>query len=137
MKELFLPLISSRSGWVFRQLLKGISIVSASLSTWLVAQGVDSSTTAAIVAGIGAALSWGAELGLSKLARHIAVPCILLSCLLLTSCGSTSTGDKTFLGITKDGWLSAGKSAAVAGAAVAIQEREKTAAKQPLSNLNP
>lgn len=140
MKQVLLPLISSRSGWVFRQLLKGISIVSASLTTWLIAQGVDAHTTAAIVAGISAALSWGAELGLSKLARHIAVPCLALCCLVLASCGTTATGERTFAGITGKGWLEVGKSAAVAAAPTALDQygkaSAKTAAKQPV-NVQP
>ena len=99
MKQFLLPLISSRNGWVFRQLLKGVSIVSASLTTWLMSQGVDGHTAGAIVAGVAAALSWGAEFGLSKLARHIATPCLALCCLLLTSC---SNGQ--FLGMDGKAW---------------------------------
>lgn len=136
MKNLLLPLISTRSGWVFRQILKGVTVVSASLSTWLLAQGVDGGTTAAIVAGVGSGLSWLAEFGLSKLARSIATPCLALACVLLTSCGSTPTGEKTFLGITGEGWANTGKAAAAAALPVAISEREKTAAKNP-RNIHP
>jgi len=132
MKSILLPLIATRDGWAARQVLKGITIACASLATWLVAKGVDAPTSAAIVSGIGAALAWGAELGLSKLASKIATPCLALSCLLLTSCGSTSTGEKTFIGITSAGWLNVGKSAAVAAVPVALDERSKTSAKNPV-----
>jgi len=132
MKDILLPLIATREGWAFRQILKGITVACASMTTWLLAQGVDASTSAAIVAGIGSALAWGAEFGLSKLASKIATPCFALACLLLTSCGSTSTGEKTFIGITSAGWLNVGKSAAVAAVPVALDERSKTSAKNPV-----
>jgi hypothetical protein len=132
MKDILLPLIATREGWAFRQILKGITVACASMTTWLLAQGVDASTSAAIVAGIGSALAWGAEFGLSKLASKIATPCLALACLFLTSCGSTPTGEKTFIGITSAGWLNVGKSAAVAAVPVALDERAKTSAKNPV-----
>jgi hypothetical protein len=132
MKDILLPLIATREGWAFRQILKGITVACASMTTWLLAQGVDASTSAAIVAGISSALAWGAEFGLSKLASKIATPCLALACLLLTSCGSTPTGEKTFIGITSAGWLNVGKSAAVAAVPVALDERSKTSAKNPV-----
>lgn len=131
MKNILLPLISTREGWVFRQLLKGIAIACASLTTWLASKGVDADATTAIVAGVGSALAWGAEFGLSKLASRIATPCLVLACLLLTSC---SNGN--FLGISKDGWLKTGKAALSAAVPVAIDERAKTAAKNP-QNVQP
>jgi hypothetical protein len=132
MKELVLPLISTREGWVFRQLLKLISAVSASLTTWLVAQGVEQNATTAIVAGVATILTGASEFGLSKLASKIATPCLaILACLVLTSCG-TAGGEKTFLGITRAGWLATGKAAVVAAAPVALDERAKTAAKNPV-----
>ena len=73
----------------------------ASLSTWLLSKGATPEVSAAITAGVGSALAWGAELGLSKLASKIATPCLALCGLLfLTSCGSTPNGEKTFVGIT-------------------------------------
>lgn len=136
MKQLLLPLISSRNGWVFRQLLKGISIASASLTTWLMSQGVDGHTTGAIVAGVAAALSWGAEFGLSKLARHIATPCLALSCLLLTSC---SNGQ--FLGMDGKAWgqiaietgKTVGKQIPSAASQAYANQRAKLDAKQPVA----
>ena len=139
MKQLLLPLISSRNGWVFRQLLKGISIVSASMTTWLMSQGVDDHTTGAIVAGVAAALSWGAEFGLSKLARHIATPCLALCCLLLTSC---SNGQ--FLGMDGKAWgqiaietgKTVGRKLPSAASQAYANQRAKIDAKQPV-NVQP
>lgn len=74
MKEILLPLISTREGWVFRQLLKGVSVASASLTTWLLAKGLDANLTTSIVAGVASVATWAAELGLSKLASKIATP---------------------------------------------------------------
>ena len=139
MKQFLLPLISSRNGWVFRQLLKGVSIVSASLTTWLMSQGVDGHTAGAIVAGVAAALSWGAEFGLSKLARHIATPCLALCCLLLTSC---SNGQ--FLGMDGKAWgqialetgKTVGKQLPAAASQAYANQRAKINAKQPV-NVQP
>lgn len=139
MKEFLLPLISSRNGWIFRQLLKGISIASASLTTWLMSQGVDGNTTGAIVAGIAAALSWGVEFGLSKLARHIATPCLAFCCLLLVSC---SNGQ--FLGMDGKAWgqialetgVTVGKQIPSAASQAYAKQRAKINAKQPV-NVQP
>ena len=128
MKDILLPLIATRNGWVFRQLLKGVAIVCASLSTWLLSKGATPEVSAAITAGVGSALAWGAELGLSKLASKIATPCLLF----LTSCGSTPTGEKTFVGITSKGWLEVGKASAQAAFPEALNQRAKASAKQPV-----
>lgn len=136
MKQLLLPLISTRNGWIFRKILTGISIGSASLTTWLLAQGVPSSTTAAIVTGVASALTWGAELGLSKLARHIATPCLALCCLLLTSC---SNGQ--FLGLDGKAWgqialetgKTVGKQLPAAASQAYANQRAKIDAKQPVA----
>ena len=136
MKEILLPLIATRNGWVFRQLLKGVAIVCASLSTWLLSNGATPEVSAAITAGVGSALAWGAELGLSRLARHIATPCLaVFGLLFLTSCGTTPTGEKTFVGITGKGWLEVGKASAVAAFPEAMNQRAQTSAKQPVSVL--
>lgn len=137
MKDILFPLIASREGWAFRQLLKLITVGCASLTTWLASSGVDASTSAAIVAGIGASLSWGAEIGLSKLASKIATPCLaLFACLSLASCGALPSGEKTFIGIDSAGWLNVGKSASVAAVPVALNERAKVSAKNPIT-INP
>lgn len=136
MKALLESLTATNGGWLLRQALKLIAVASASLTTYLAGLGVPDHTTAAIVAGVAAVLSWGAELGLSKLASKIAVPCLAFCCLLLASCGTTAGGEKTFIGITKAGWLNVGKSAAVAAVPTALDERAKTSAKNP-RNINP
>ena len=132
MKDILLPLIATRNGWIFRQLLKGVAIVCASLSTWLLSNGATPEVAAAITAGVGSALAWGAELGLSKLASKVATPCLALCLCLLTSCGSTPTGEKTFVGITGKGWLEVGKASAVAAFPEAMNQRAKASAKQPV-----
>lgn len=130
MNSLLESLTATNGGWLLRQALKLIAVASASLATYLTGLGVPDNTTAAIVAGVAAVLSWGAELGLSKLASKIAVPCLAL---LLCSCGTLPNGDKTFIGITSAGWLNVGKSAAVAAVPVALDERAKTSAKNPVN----
>ena len=130
MNSLLESLTATNGGWLLRQALKLIAVASASLTTYLAGLGVPDNTTAAIVAGVAAVLSWGAELGLSKLASKIAVPCLAL---LLCSCGTLPNGDKTFIGITSAGWLNVGKSAAVAAVPVALDERAKTSAKNPVN----
>ena len=129
MNSLLESLTATNGGWLLRQALKLIAVASASLTTYLAGLGVPDNTTAAIVAGVAAVLSWGAELGLSKLASKIAVPCLAL---LLCSCGTLPSGEKTFIGITSAGWLNVGKSAAVAAVPVALDERAKTSAKNPI-----
>ena len=137
MKDLLVPLITTRSGWAFRQVLKGITVASASLATWLSAHGASADHAAAIAAGAAALLTWGAEFGLSKLARHVVTPCLaLFLCLSLASCGSTTGGEKTFGGITAEGWMNAGKAALTAAALEALQERQRVAAKNPV-NVQP
>lgn len=60
---------------------------------------------------------------------------MLLACLLLPSCGTTASGQKTFLGIDGAGWLNTGKAALVGAVPVAFDERAKTAAKNPVKIL--
>jgi len=130
MNDLLFSLTATNSGWLFRQVLKLIAAASVSMTAFLAGQGVPEHTTAAVVAGVAAVLSWGAEIGLSKLASRIAVPCLAL---LLCSCGTLPSGEKTFIGITSSGWLNVGKSAAVAAVPVALNERAKASAKNPIT----
>lgn len=74
MKKIIAGIISTRKGWLVRQGLKGITVASASLSTWLLAKGADAETASAIVAGATSVAAWGIETGLSKLASKIATP---------------------------------------------------------------
>jgi hypothetical protein len=130
MNALLLSLTATNSGWLFRQVLKLIATASVSMTAFLAGQGVPEHTTAAVVAGVAAVLSWGAEIGLSKLASRIAVPCLAL---LLCSCGTLPSGEKTFIGITSSGWLNVGKSAAVAAVPTVLKERAKASAKNPIN----
>jgi len=130
MNALLYSLTATNSGWLFRQVLKLIATASVSMTAFLAGQGVPEQTTAAVVAGVAAVLSWGAEIGLSKLASRIAVPCLAL---LLCSCSTLPNGEKTFIGITSAGWLNVGKSAAVAAVPVALNERAKASAKNPIT----
>jgi len=130
MNDLLFSLTATNNGWLFRQALKLIAAASVSMTAFLAGQGVPEHTTAAVVAGVAAVLSWGAEIGLSKLASRIAVPCLAL---LLCSCGTLPSGEKTFIGITSSGWLNVGKSAAVAAVPVALNERAKASAKNPIT----
>lgn len=130
MNALLYSLTATNSGWLFRQVLKLIATASVSMTAFLAGQGVPEQTTAAVVAGVAAVLSWGAEIGLSKLASRIAVPCLAL---LLCSCSTLPNGEKTFIGITSAGWLNVGKSAAVAAVPVVLNERAKASAKNPIT----
>jgi hypothetical protein len=130
MNDLLFSLTATNSGWLFRQVLKLIAAASVSMTAFLAGQGVPEHTTAAVVAGVAAVLSWGAEIGLSKLASRIAVPCLAL---LLCSCGTLPNGEKTFIGITSSGWLNVGKSAAVAAVPAVLKERSKASAKNPFN----
>lgn len=56
---------------------------------------------------------------------------LLLAVLPLASCSTTAGGDKTFLGITASGWLASGKAALVSAGPILLQERARTAAKNP------
>lgn len=139
MKDILLPLIATRSGWIFRQLLKGVAIVCASLSTWLLSNGATPEVAAAITAGVGSALAWGAELGLSKLASKIATPCLAFCCLLLTSCLNGQ-----FLGMDGKAWgeialetgKTVGKQLPSAASQAYANQRAKIDAKQPV-NVQP
>lgn len=57
---------------------------------------------------------------------------LLLACLLLPSCATDAQGEKTFLGINASGWASTGKAALISAVPVALNERAKVAAKNPV-----
>lgn len=61
---------------------------------------------------------------------------LLLACLLLPSCATDPQGNKTFIGITGQGWLNTGKAAIIGAVPVALDERAKTSAKKPY-NIQP
>lgn len=137
-RTLIVSLIGTKGGWLSRQLLKFITIGSSSVTAWLLAKDVPAETTTLLVTGIVAGVSWAAELGLSKLASKIAIPCLAL--FMLSSCGTSPLGEKTFLGLTQGDWITtgkaAGKGAVQAGLPIALSERAKTAAKEPV-NVQP
>ena len=65
---------------------------------------------------------------------------IFRGCLLgatLTACSTSATGEKTFLGIDRSGWISGGKAAVMSAAPVLLQERARTGAKQPVKKIQP
>ena len=99
----------------------------------LVALGIIS-TTKDFLISLGDWLDDGKKNGSFKLPLVILGGLCLL--LLLPSCSTTPSGEKTFIGITSSGWLNVGKTAAVAAVPVALDEREKTAAKNPVE-VNP
>lgn len=55
----------------------------------------------------------------------------------LPSCSVDAKGNKTFAGITRDGYLAGLKAGAVAAAPVLIKARQETAAKGPVEDLQP
>jgi hypothetical protein len=67
MNSLITILTTSR-GWIIRQALKGITVVTAPLAVWLSEHGAGEHT-GAIIAGITAVVSAAIEIGLSYLAR--------------------------------------------------------------------
>lgn len=73
MKNAIVSLVSTNAGWLTRPALKYVAIGGASLSTWLVAQGVSTDHTAAIAAGLTAGAAALLEQGLSFIARKYAV----------------------------------------------------------------
>jgi hypothetical protein len=57
---------------------------------------------------------------------------LLFACLLLPSCATDAQGGKTFLGIDAAGWANTGKAALVSAVPVALDERAKRSAKNPV-----
>jgi hypothetical protein len=73
MKKLIFDIVTTNTGWITRQALKGLTIAAAALATWLSAKGVDATTTATISVGLISAASWLIETGLSYVARKYTV----------------------------------------------------------------
>lgn len=72
MKSTIFTIISTNRGWIVRQALKYVAMGAAALTTWLVANGYDATSAAALAAGLTAGIAGGLELLLSKLASKIA-----------------------------------------------------------------
>lgn len=86
MKEL----LATNTGWILRQGLKLITIAGASISAWLIAHDVTPEHAEGITVGVVTGLSWLLELGLSNIAKKVAVPLLAFACLTMTSCLSTA-----------------------------------------------
>lgn len=158
MNSLLLKLVATNAGWLVRNLLKASVVASASITTWLLAKGIDAHWATAIgTAGAGLIL-WLAETTLSWVARKysvgedlqpildglkgaaaktVRIVPVFVICLLLTSCQNGQ-----FMGLDSKGWTNVlvdggktlGKQApsAFLQAYAAEQNRPKTSAKQPI-----
>ena len=73
MKELAIKLVTTNSGWLLRQALKGATAGAGALAAYLTAKGVDTELTTAITAGVVSGASWLLETSLSFVARKYAV----------------------------------------------------------------
>ena len=73
MKALALTLVTTNSGWLLRQALKGLTAASAALAAYLTTKGVETELVSSVTAAIVAAGSWVVETGLSYVARKYAV----------------------------------------------------------------
>jgi hypothetical protein len=73
MKDLIIKLVTTNSGWLLRQALKGITVGAGALSGYLASKGVDAEITTAITAGLVSGASWMLETALSFVARKYAV----------------------------------------------------------------
>lgn len=73
MKNLIVKIASTNSGWITRQILKGVTIGAGALTAHLATKGVDAELNASICTGLVSAASWLAETGLSYIARKYAV----------------------------------------------------------------
>jgi hypothetical protein len=73
MKELIIKLVTTNSGWLLRQALKGITAGAGALAAYLTAKGVEAELTTAITAGLVSGASWLLETSLSFVARKYAV----------------------------------------------------------------
>lgn len=85
-------------------------------------------------------ISMGDVIDDGKRNNSFTVPVIIGALMLLTflpSCSVDAKGNKTFAGITRDGYLAGLKAGAVAAAPVLIKARQETAAKGPVEDLQP
>jgi hypothetical protein len=145
--NILFKLVSTNAGWLARQAVKYSAMGAAVITAWLIGHGLDATHASVIAVGATAIVLGGIEAGLSFIARKYAVPeldavsvaigaakkaPIVIACLLLPACATDVQGGKTFLGIDSAGWLNVGKSAAVAAVPVALDERAKRSAKNPV-----
>jgi hypothetical protein len=72
MNKIIINIISTQRGWLIRQAIKYATLVGASLTTWLLSQGVAIGDGATITAAVVTLATGLAEMALSKAASHIA-----------------------------------------------------------------
>ena len=72
MSKIILNIISTQRGWIVRQAIKYATLAGASVTTWLLSQGVNISDSAAITAAAVTLATGAVEMALSKAASHIA-----------------------------------------------------------------
>ena len=116
-----------------------IGIIGIIVSTWLPEYQTQLDKAVVILMGLGLLRAEDAKPALRGPPTYLhkmLIGILMLSCLSLVSCSTSASGEKTFLGITRDGWISGGKAAVMSAAPVLLQERAKTAAKQPV-NVQP
>jgi hypothetical protein len=73
MKELAIKLATTNSGWITRQLLKGVTYGAGFITAWLASKGVDADFSTTVTTGVISGASWLIETGLSYVARKYAV----------------------------------------------------------------
>ncbi len=65
-------IVSTRKGWIIRQILKYVAMGGTALTSWLLAQGADASNAELIVTGLTTAITGTLEVAFSKLASTVA-----------------------------------------------------------------
>ena len=120
-----------------------IGILGIIVSTWLPEYQTQLDKAVVVLMGLGLLRAEDAKPALRGPATYlhkVLIGILMLSCLPLISCSTSATGEKTFGGITWEGWQkglqAGGKAAVISAAPVLLQERAKTAAKQPV-NVQP
>lgn len=73
MKEIAIKIATTNSGWISRQLLKGLTYSSGFLTAWLASKGLEADVSTTIVTGLISGASWLIETTLSYVARKYAV----------------------------------------------------------------
>lgn len=116
-----------------------IGILGIIVSTWLPEYQTQLDKAVVVLMGLGLLRAEDAKPALRgppTYLHKVLLGILMLSCLPLISCSTSATGEKTFLGIDRSGWISGGKAAVMSAAPVLLQERARTGAKQP-QNVQP
>lgn len=110
-----------------------VGIAGIIISTWFPEYQVQLDKAIVVLMGLGLLSARDPKPNVSGPPTYLHKMLILaLMCLSMASCSTTATGEKTFLGITSSGWLKGGKAAVISAAPVLLDERAKTAAKNPV-----